>query len=465
MAGRVGCFAGLAALVLAGLIASVPSVWGAGGSGTFVVISDLHFNPFDPPALATTLARSAPAAWKATLATAQDQAMSRTGEDTNHALLASSLVPFAKAMAGADFAIVPGDFLVHEFDAKAAKALGVAPVSQAAGEMAVKTTLFVGDALADALAGKPAIVALGNVDSSCGDYRIEPGGRYLAETREVVRRLVGAEQLEPDFDRTYAAGGYYAARHPTLANGLIVVLNDVLWSTEYRDACGTDGLAAAQAMLGWFRDRLARQRANGGRVWLVHHIPWGIDPYSTIVNTRASTCPAKVVPFLREPFASDFLALLAEYHDVIQASFSGHTHFDNYRLLIDGSGTAVAMDKLTPAISPVFGQNPGFQVFTYDRRSGVPGDFSTWYLANPGAAPRAADWRFEYTFTTAYRQPHYGPDAVKTIWQAMATNGAVQDTFRRLYNVGRGALAGPLTAYVCAIGHLDRPSFTACYCQ
>ena len=465
MARRVTSFAGLAALVIAGLIASVPSVWGAEGSGTFVVISDLHFNPFDPPALVPVLASSAPAAWKATFAATRDQAMSRTGVDTNHALLASSLVPFAKAMADADFAIVPGDFLVHEFDAKAAKALGVAPTSQAAGDMAVKTTLFVGDALADALAGKPAIVALGNVDSSCGDYRIEPGGRYLAETRETVRRLVGAERLEPDFDRTYAAGGYYAARHPTVANGLIVVLNDVLWSTKYRDACGTDGLAAAQAMLDWFRDRLARQRATGGRVWLVHHIPWGIDPYSTIVNTQASTCPAKVVPFLREPFASDFLALLAEYHEVLQASFSGHTHFDDYRLLIDGHGTAVAMDKLTPGISPVFGQDPGFQVFTYDRRSGVPGDFSTWYLANPGAAPSAADWRFEYTFTTAYRQPHYAPAAVKSVWQALATDGAVRDTYRRLYNVGRGALAGPLTAYVCAIGHLDRPSFTACYCR
>src|SRR5260370_39478025 len=80
----------------------------------------------------------------------------------------------------------------------------------------------------------------------------------------MVRRLVGAERLAPDFDETYAAGGYYAVRHPTVANGLIVVVNDVLWSTRYRDACGTDGLAAAQAMLGWFRDRLARHIASGG---------------------------------------------------------------------------------------------------------------------------------------------------------------------------------------------------------
>jgi hypothetical protein len=55
MARRVAFFVDLAALSLAALIASVPSVRGAEGSGTFVVISDLHFNPFDPPELATVI--------------------------------------------------------------------------------------------------------------------------------------------------------------------------------------------------------------------------------------------------------------------------------------------------------------------------------------------------------------------------------------------------------------------------
>jgi len=128
MAGRFAFFIGLAAFVLAlaGLIASVRSVRGAEGSGTFVVITDFHFNPFEPPELATALAMSAPAAWPATLTSTKDQVMSQTGEDSNHALLASSLVAFAKAAAGADFAIVAGDFLAHEFNEKASKALGVA---------------------------------------------------------------------------------------------------------------------------------------------------------------------------------------------------------------------------------------------------------------------------------------------------------------------------------------------------
>ena len=105
------------------------------------------------------LATSAPAAWPAIFAFANDQAMSRIGQDTNHALLASSLAAVAKTAAGADFAIVPGDLLVHEFEERAAKALGVDPTSQAASEMAEKTTILVADALAKALGGKPAIVS------------------------------------------------------------------------------------------------------------------------------------------------------------------------------------------------------------------------------------------------------------------------------------------------------------------
>ncbi|MBY0318207.1 MAG: metallophosphoesterase [Reyranella sp.] len=451
-------------LALLAMTALCPIARAQEDSGAFAVISDIHFNPFDPPALAATLARSAPADWPATLADIKDRAMAGIGHDTNHALLASALAAFARATAGVDFAIVPGDFLTHHFSRKTAAALGVDERSPAVLEMTTKTTLFVTDALAKALGGKPAVIAFGNEDSSCGDYRIEPGGAYLAATREAVRRLAGADRLEPDFAETWDAAGYYAVRHPTVANGLIIVLNDVLWSPKYQDACGAHGLAAADAMMRWLRDRLVRQRAAGGKVWMVHHIPWGIDAYSTI-NPKAQSCPAKVAPFLKEPFASELQTLLAEYSDVVQASFSGHTHHDDYRLLIDRRGAVIGLDKLSPAVSPVFGQNPGFQIFTYDKRTGAPTDFSTWYLSNPGEAAAAADWRREYTFTEAYRQPRYGPDVVGTLWQAMAKDGAVRDTYRRLYMVGRGEIAADgLSAYLCAIGHLDVTSFTKCYC-
>ncbi|MEA2810823.1 MAG: hypothetical protein QOG78_4084 [Rhodospirillaceae bacterium] len=37
----------------------------------------------------------------------------------------------------------------------------------------------------------------------------------------------------------------------------------------------------------------------------------------------------------------------------------------------------------------------------------------------------------------------------------MSNDRAVQDAYRRLYNVGRSELAGTLTAYFRAIGHLE----------
>src|SRR4029450_1984330 len=124
MARPATSFVRLCALVALGM--ARPSARAAGESGTFVVLSDIHFNPFAP----------------------KDQATSRIGEDTNQTLLTSGLATFARAMASADFAIVPGDLLAHGFNAKAAAALGVDPSSPAVDDMAAKTTLGVARALA-----------------------------------------------------------------------------------------------------------------------------------------------------------------------------------------------------------------------------------------------------------------------------------------------------------------------------
>jgi hypothetical protein len=393
--------------------------------------------------------------------------MSSYGEDTNHALFISSMDALAKAAAGVDFVIVAGDLLAHEFETRAASTFGVPEISATTDAFAVRTTIFAAEAVAGAVPGKPVILALGNNDSSCGDYRIQPGGSYLAATRETVRRLAGTGRVEPDFDETYTAGGYYAVHHPTVKNTVILVVNDILWSAKYRNACGTNGLAAADAMLAWLRERLGRAKAAGEHVWMVHHIPWGIDPYSTL-HSNAASCAAGIVPFLKEPYASAFVSLLREYGDLLRASFSGHVHYDDFRLLLDDQAKAIGVDKVVPAISPIFGQNPGFQIFRYDRASALPTDFSTFYLANLDKAENraAAEWRLEYTFTEAYRQPRYSVEAVGAVWNALSQGGAAADAYRKLYPVNRGTLRSDiLPAYACAIGHLDAQSFQDCFCR
>ncbi len=455
----------LTAAILVTSFASVAPIVAQEPTGTFVLVSDIHFDPFDPEGLATTLATTDPDTWMARLAALPPAPASQYGKDTNHVLLASALAAIAERAADADFAIVGGDLLSHGFEDDTAKALGVPLGSAQQQAFAQRTTIFVAEALGAALAGKPVIVALGNNDSDCGDYEIEPGGDYLAATRETVRKLVGADLVAPDFDSTYAAGGYYAARHPTVADTLVLVVNDVLWSERYQNACGTDGLAGGTAQMAWLTETLAAQKAAGGRVWMVHHIPWGIDPYST-EHARAATCPAKVVPFMQEAFAPGFLDLIRQHADIIDTSVSGHVHFDDYRVLLDDAGQPIEIDKVAPAISPIFGQNPGFQIFTYDVATGEPMDFATIALANlPDLSPGNADWREEYVFSEAYGLPGYSVASVAALWNGLGQGGRIMDAYLGHYNLGHGTLAaGDLKAYSCAIAFLDPLSYSACYC-
>ncbi len=454
----------LALMLALGAPAAAPAAMA--DTGTFLHVSDIHFSPFDPPLRARALAGTAIEDWATFFAADADQSLSHWGEDTNHALLTSALGEIGEVAKGADFVFVTGDLLAHRFPDNVESVFGFAQGSPANASFAVRTTLFVAERLRAALPGKPVLVSLGNNDSSCGDYRIEPGGSYLAATREAVRSLVGPGLLAPDFDETYLAGGYYAAAHPTLADTTVLMLDDVLWSIDYRNDCGSTGLDGAKAMMAWLEKQLAAAKAAGRKVWLAHHIPVGFDPYATL-HSKASTCPARIVPMLAEPFASQYVALLGTYGGTVAASFTGHTHYDDYRLLRDAAGAVTGTEKIAPAISPIFGQNPGFLVFSYDRKTGALADFSARYLANLGAAkdPASAEWREEYTFTKAYGVPDFSPANAERVWKALAAEGTADDAFRGFYNVGRGELtADGLAAYICTMGHADAAGFSACYC-
>jgi len=458
-------------LTLIGAAALATPSRAAGPSGVVAVVADVHFNPFATPDLAPRLAESGPNEWPGIFASAGGQRFPARGEDTNHALLASALDALSKSAGGADFVVLSGDLLAHRFEEVAAQVLGSSPASGIVRGLAAKAALYVVGALRDALPGRPIVVALGNNDSACGDYQLEPGGAFLAALRDTIRDLAGPERVAPDFVETFQAGGYYAMRHPVAVGTTILVLNDVLWSTEYRDACGTDGDQAAGAMLAWLERQLSEARAAGRRVWLVHHIPAGIDDHATLTASPGLSCPARVTPFLKEPFASRFVLLLRDYAATIQAGFSGHTHQDSYRLVTDG-GAAVGVEKVAPSISPIFGNDPGFHLFDYDRRTGDLVDFTTWHLANldEASATIRAEWRREYVFTEAYGQQAYSAAAVGQIAAGMLGTGAegepVRSTFRRLYSVGHGEIpAATLPAYACAIGSLSASSYAACYCK
>ena len=94
-----------AAIALSGTAAAEPA-------GSFAMITDVHFDPFDPPGLAVDVAGLDIAEWQARVAAHEDGAPAPFGKDTNPALLVSALAAITAHTGEVDF----GDWAIPRTD-------------------------------------------------------------------------------------------------------------------------------------------------------------------------------------------------------------------------------------------------------------------------------------------------------------------------------------------------------------
>jgi hypothetical protein len=250
-----------------------------------------------------------------------------------------------------------------------------------------------------------------------------------------------------------------------LAKTRVVSVNTVFLTPKYKNACGTAGGAdPGTDTLNWLGQTLAAARAAGEKVWLVQHVPPGIDAYST---TQYLTCP-NVAPMFAPQYQGVYFPLVQQYADIITASFSGHTHMDDFRLI--GSGANASYTLITPAISPIFDQNPGFRVVDL-AADGQMRDYSTFYLTNLTTAGPAnpAKWGREYDFRKAWGVKGVNLGAMQDVYRRIAAGGDAATQYFNFYSVSKPGGIGTVTpanqrGYVCAAGAAETADFTACYC-
>src|SRR5260370_16340191 len=74
---------------------------------------------------------------------------------------------------------------------------------------------------------------------------------------------------------------------------------------------------------------------------------------------------------------------------------------DDFRVLSTSGSKPPVGFRITPAISPIFGNNPAFSVINYSVSTGAVSDIATYYLdlMKGGDNPQ---WALEYRFSTAY---------------------------------------------------------------
>jgi sphingomyelin phosphodiesterase acid-like 3 len=459
------------ALDLCGTANSQPATPAQAVAGQVLVMSDLHFDPMADQGLVDQLAAAEPEQWSAVLDSSSDRSLGRYGRDSNWMLLRSALQHMAETLPKPAFVLISGDFLAHgfrqEFDAAAKDH------SDAAYRIFVRKTMqFLGLQLEQNFPATPILPALGNNDEECGDYQLQPGGPFLADTLPILRRLVGTAGGQ-GFDRDWKGYGNYTAR----AGGIRVLsTNTNFLSIHYRNACGSsaDG-DPAKATLAWLEAELAAAKEAQERVWLVYHIPPGIDGFATL---RRGACPDTMIPMWDQTHAAAFLALLKRYADTVAAGFAGHTHMDDFRLIGDVDGR-YGFALITPAVSPIFGQNPAFRTVVYDTQGGIL-DQTTYDLTNLPQATAAGgvspEWRAEYTFTRQWSLPRVDLPSLDRLYSLITDAPAQREQWHRIFPGSSPVywapfsgeseqLAQAVRAFRCASGNLAPSDYGQCYCN
>ena len=333
-------------------------------TGVVLSLTDIHFDPFYDPILFPELVRSAPAEWTRIFESSQVTGYGDYGKDSNYNLFVSALRHAARAAPEAEIILLAGDWLAHGFaDTYYEHAGNRDP--QGLYEFIDKTIAFVTQRIREQFPYTALYPALGNEDSYCGDYELQPGGEFLRRTADTWKALFDDGDNERAFMRTFPRGGYYTVSAPGTPKHRVIVLNTVFFSASYSNQCGDSKDDPAGEEIRWLAAQLKDAAAKDEKVWLLYHIPPGIDAFGTATATSGTT----VVPLWQAGYLESFLALLDQYRATIVFTLAGHTHADDFRLALDSWTSHSSFLVVTPSISPVFGNNPGLQVLSYDRKS------------------------------------------------------------------------------------------------
>jgi sphingomyelin phosphodiesterase acid-like 3 len=460
-----------------------------------LLLSDIHFEPFGDPAKAAKLAAAPANEWQAIFAApsspdqpqrfqALQQSCNVRAADSSFALFQSSLKAMRGHATGVRFVAVSGDLISHAFQCEYHELF---PHSPPGGyrSFAEKTLAYVIGELDTAFPGAPVYVALGNNDTDCGDYRLDAHGEFLTDTgKEVTKDFPAAERKGAQ--ESFAAGGYYSVSLPApIENARLLVLNDLFMSSHYATCAGQNDAGAAEAELAWLQQQLAEARARQQKVWVMGHIPPGVDLYSTMRKLTDVCGGQKPVMFL----SSEKLAeTLTENSDVVRLAIFAHTHMDEIKLLkaempgtypaapghftIEAKGfiaepKAVAV-KMVPSISPIHGNSPSFIVAEIDRSTVTLKDYRVFAASNQTGVN--AQWTEEYDFAQNYHAAEFTASSVSKLVSSFVEDynagSAASQAYIRNFLTGSSSplLSLVWQQYACSMSNDSAQAYKACAC-
>jgi sphingomyelin phosphodiesterase acid-like 3 len=416
-------------------------------------ISDIHFNPFYDTTLLPQLIAAEVNQWESIFETSKIKGFGTVSKnETNYILLVSSLKDMVSTSKNPDFIIFTGDFLAHEFPDKFKNH---APEGRDYDTFVEKTIEFVVLMFEKYFPDIPVYISLGNNDCYAGDYQVIPEGKFLKNTTPVLAdKFLENPGNRGSFAETYPVGGYFTVAPAGTENTLIISLNSNFFSPKHKNTVDYD---PGKRELDWFEKQLVFAQQKKQKAWLLLHIPPGTNVYTTVHKNQYTS-------MWKQEYNDRFISLVKTYAPVIIAGFCGHTHMDDFRVLVDPqTSQAISFVRISPAISPQFGNNPGYLQMSYDRQEFSLKNYVLYYLNLEITNP---NWGKEYAFTEVYGQTAITAATLLAVYNAINTDPAVRKSYMDYFNVSDrphpSLTDANWKAYWCGIGNWTQTSFESC---
>ena len=416
-----------------------------------VVFSDIHFNPFYDPTLFPRLVASDASEWAGIFKTSKTTAPSAWASDSNYPLLVLALSSLKQNSAGTPFILCTGDLIGHNIPKLFFQYYGSQDVA-AMKSFTDKTEAFVAGQVRASVGNIPVLFAIGNIDSYTGDG---PDSTFLANNADLFySQFVNGTVDHQTFLKSFTSGGYYSAE--LFGEKLVVIgLNTVPFSPLVPG----DNDLAVNTQLAWLDSILASAQAGGQKVWLLMHVPPGADTFTTAQKNLDQYGHLATASMMWGPdYQAHFLQILSHYPGLVTLTLGAHTHMDEYRILSSNN----VLDEV-PAISPVFGNDPAFKVFTFAQDTLTPTNYRSLHY-DPATLP--AQFSAYYDFSAAYSMPGPLNSSLAQLYPALLTNRAQQTLYRSMYESGNQA-ASPINdanwqVFACAVGNIAQQDLIDC---
>lgn len=445
---------------------------GPASSYQVVTISDLHFNPLYDASLYSQLVAADPSTqWSGIFQTSSKKTPSLPGTDTNYPLLMLTLASMKQNMGTSPVILFTGDLLGHNIPTNFCSGYYGAlnqsvPPDCATSESApmqqfiANTFTFVATQIRQSVGDVPVIYAPGNIDTYLGGYG--PDTQFLTGNASTVySQFLNSTVDLPTFQTTFTLDGYYTVQ-PLGSKLLVVALNTNSFVANVPSS------GAASAELTWLDSQLAAAQTAGQKVWILMHVPPGANSQGIAqVAATPSDVDASDVSMMWDPSVqSTFVNTLAKYPGVVTLMLAGHTHMDEFRILPTGD----VLEQL-PGISPCFGNNPAYKIFTVTQDTFTPTDYQSFYY-NLGTMP--AQFGNLYQFSSTYGAQATLGSSLGQLYPQFAADQNKRDTYTLLYGSGTTSV-NPITfapwnpindvnwpIFACTIGEVEQSSYLGC---